>query len=140
MRPILRLTNRPTSLIPLRLNRNRTLADKALKKAEFILTTIIGTILLWVTVFVTIDIFDFLDDKETYSKVHHLDMNQKGFEWDYLQRNILLISIGLLGLIVIGLRFTKPNNNGIKKINFGLIGLILLTATIKLVRLLMSDI
>jgi hypothetical protein len=110
-----------------------------LRKIEFILTALIGTILLWGTVLGTLDIFNFLDDKETYSKVHHLDMSKKGFEWDYLQRNVLLISIGLIGLTIIGLRLSKPNNNGIKKMNFGLIGLTLLFTVVGLIRFLKNE-
>jgi hypothetical protein len=87
----------------------------------------------------TFDIFNFLDDKETYSKVHHLDINKKGFEWDYIQGNIILISIGLMGLVIIGLRIAKPKNNGIKKVNLGLIGLFFLMLTIGLIRFVMNN-
>jgi hypothetical protein len=85
------------------------------------------------------DIFAFLNDKGAYTEVHNLDIKKKGFEWDYIQGNILLISIGLLGLLIIGLRFKRPNNNKIRNINFGLIGLFILTVTIGLIRFLRDE-
>jgi hypothetical protein len=76
---------------------------------------------------------NFMNDKETYSKVHHLNMNKNGFEWDYFNGNILLIAIGVAGLTVIGLRLAKRSNNIIKRMNYGLIGIFLLIIAYRLI-------
>lgn len=105
-----------------------------MKKLEFIFSTIIGTIFLWLLIFGTIDIYSFRQDKETYARVHHLEMDKKGLEWDYLRGNILAISIGIVGLGIVLSRIAKPENKIIGRLNAWLIGLSLLALLYGLVR------
>jgi hypothetical protein len=106
-----------------------------LKKPEFICSTIIGTVLIWLVIFGAIDTYSFFQDKETYGRVHQLDMTKAGFDWDYVLGNVFTITIGFIGLAIIISRIVRPKNQIIEKLNLGLIGLALVALVYGLVRL-----
>ena len=87
-------------------------------KIEIALTSIVICMLLMLLVVIPFDIANFYDDKDTYSKVYHLDTNDKNWEWEYLSGWLYLGGLAIIGLTIASLRLIKRDNQIIKKLNW----------------------
>lgn len=80
-------------------------------QAEKVITLFCVFLVLLVLILVPFEISSILEDKTTYVQIHHLDTNQKNWEFQLLMPLFLLAIGGLvaLGIMLINL-FRKENN------------------------------
>ena len=60
-----------------------------------------------------------------YASVYHLDMKQQNWELEYLKRLIIPFLTTASGIVVILLRFRKPDNDIVRGINYFVMALLL---------------
>ena len=92
---------------------------------EFVLTVLVFICLVLILILIPADIYQFFHDKETYARVYHLDMSQDNWELEYVRRGVLPMLISVSGIIIVVLRFKKPDNNIIRRVNYFMIGLLI---------------
>ena len=107
----------------LKLNQIQVCLQTKINIVETILTGIALSFLLMTFLAIPIDIISFYGDKETYAKVHNLNMNKEYLEWEYLSRWLYVLGVIIIGLTITTLRLTKRKNKTIQKIYWGFLGL-----------------
>ena len=97
---------------------------------EFVLSLLTLVILSLILISIPFDIYEFIHNKETYASVYHLDMKQQNWELEYIKRWILPFLVTSFGIVVILLRFKKPDNNIIRGINYFTVALLISIAIV----------
>ncbi len=81
-----------------------------IRKIEYIINFTIGFIITLLFISIPFDINDFINDKETYSKVYHLNISEPFWYMDYFDRHIYLIFITIVFYLISYKRYINKEN------------------------------
>jgi hypothetical protein len=84
--------------------------DGLMRLLDWVLRPIVGLLYLLLVVIIPVDAFDFYVDPDAYIPVHHLDVTQPHWKWQYLQGNLILFTLALFGIILLISSIAKRQN------------------------------